>query len=68
MPKLIREGHMTVNKAEQILNSWLGHANHASSYNFIQSLIKRNDFIYLNNKGVLKIDIRKLEVDLDEDD
>lgn len=67
MPRLIKEGHMTINKAEQILNSWLGHANHANSYNFIQSLIERNDFVYLNKKGILKIDVRKLEVNSNED-
>lgn len=62
MPHLIKEGKLTIKKAEQMLNSWLGHAGYANSYNFIQSLIKKYDFIYLSNKGTIKIDINKLEV------
>lgn len=49
------EGRMTVEKAEQILNSWLGHADHGCSFNFIERLIERNPHIYRNHKGVLKI-------------
>lgn len=60
-PYSIAEGRMTVEKAEQMLNSWLGHARHGSSYNFIQSLIKRNDYLYLDRKGTLKIDASKIE-------
>lgn len=63
MPGLILEGKMTIEKAEQILNSWKGHAEHGYSYNFIQSLLDRFDFLYLKKKGdktVLKIDKNKL--------
>lgn len=60
MPSLIKENRMTVEKAEQMLNSWKGHADYACSYNFIESLIKRNDFIYKDMKGKLKIDTNKL--------
>lgn len=60
-PNSIAEGRMTAEKAEQILNSWLGHAKHGNSYNFIQSLLKRNDYLYLNYKGVLKVDSDKTE-------
>ena len=55
---------MTVEKAEQILNSWKGHAEHGDSYNFIQSLLGRFEFLYLKSKGkktVLKIDKSKLK-------
>ena len=38
-PNLIVCGKILVSKAEQMLNSWLGHARHASSYNFIRSLL-----------------------------
>lgn len=65
MPKLIANKKLTIEKAEQMLNSWNGHASHASSYNFIEKLIKKNDFIYKvkkGNKTVLKIDVIKLEV------
>lgn len=60
MPRLIVEGKMTVEKAEQILNSWLGHAKNGNSFNFIRSLIARNSFIYLNNKGVLKVNLKEV--------
>lgn len=60
MPELIILGKLTINKAEQMLNSWLGHAKHGNSYNFIQSLLKRFNFIYLDKKDRLRIDIDKL--------
>lgn len=56
MRELIIEGKMTEEKAEQILNSWLGHAKHGNSYNFIQLLLERNDYIFMDEKDVLKID------------
>lgn len=61
MPRLIREGRLTVRKAEQMLNSWKGHADYANNYNFIQSLIKKYDFIYTGKKEKLRIDIKRLE-------
>lgn len=63
MPNLINKGKLTVEKAEQMLNSWKGHAEHANSYNFIQSLIEKHDFLYLvkkKNKTIFKIDVSKL--------
>lgn len=54
------EGRITVEKVEQILNSWLGHAMHGNSYNFIQSLLKRNDYIYLDHKETLRVDTSKI--------
>lgn len=59
-PKLYQEGKISIEKIEQILNSWLGHAGYASSYNFIESLIKRNDYIYISNEGNLKVNKIKL--------
>lgn len=65
MPDLINGGKLTIEKAEQMLNSWKGHAEHANSYNFIQKLIKKHDFLYLkkkrNGKTVFKIDVSKLK-------
>lgn len=55
MRRLIREDRLEKEKAEQILNSWLGHARYGSSHNFIQSLMARNDYIYLDGKETLKI-------------
>lgn len=43
---LINE-EITVEKVEQKLNSWLGHAEQADSYNFVQSLVERFDYIEL---------------------
>ena len=60
MRRLIAEGRMTVEKAEQILNSWKGHAGHGNSYNFVRRLIERNDYIYLDQKGRLKVDTTKI--------
>ena len=54
MPRLIKEGRMTTNKAEQILNSWKGHADHGSSRNFIKKLTEDNN-LYLTEKGKIKI-------------
>lgn len=65
MPHLIKEGKLTIEKAEQILNSWLGHAKHGNSYNFIKKLIMKYNFLYITNikdKKVLKINKYKLEV------
>jgi len=60
MSRLISEGRMTKEKAEQMLNSWKGHADYACNHNFIESLINRNSFIYKDNDGKLKIDIDKI--------
>jgi hypothetical protein len=50
-PLLIEE-EITIEKVEQILNSWLGHAELANSYKFIQSLVERFDYIKLVKKKV----------------
>ena len=66
MRRLIVEGKMTKEKAEQILNSWLGHAKHGSSYNFIRRLLERHDYIYVDKKGALRVDIDKLKKEGEE--
>lgn len=53
--ELLIDEKITIEKVEQILNSWLGHAEQADSYRFIQSLLERFDYIkivvkYINNK------------------
>ena len=58
--KLIEEEKMKPEKAEQIFSSWKGHAEHGNSYNFIQRLIEKNDYICINKKGVLKVDMSKI--------
>jgi len=62
MPSLILEGKLSINKAESMLNSWMGHAGHANSHNFIESLFEKHKFIYKNKKGTIKIDTTKLGV------
>lgn len=62
MRKLIIEGDMTKEKAEQILNSWKGHADHANSENFYRYLENRFDYIYRDENESFKI---KEEVALD---
>lgn len=61
MKRLIIEGRMPIPKAEQIFNSWSGHARYGSSRNFINGLIERNDYIYLDHKGAFRIDPIKVE-------
>lgn len=57
---LIAGGKITPRKAEQIFNSWLGHANTGSSKNFIDSLILRNDYLFLDSKGKIRVNVDKL--------
>lgn len=56
MPHLIREGEMTVEKANQILGSWSGHAKHGNSQNFIDSILRRSKCLYLDKKGLIKME------------
>lgn len=57
MPRLIEEKRLTLSKAEQMLNSWLGHAKHGCSYNFIKSLLKKHNYLYMIGKNKLKLTI-----------
>lgn len=64
MPHLIYDGKLTIEKAEQILNSWMGYAKYSDSYNFIKSLMIKYDFLYLTkrkDKIVLKINYNILK-------
>ena len=63
MPHLIREGKLTIEKAEQMLNSWKGHSDYGCNLNFVKRLITRNPFIYISEKGTLKININILKGD-----
>lgn len=60
-PMLIEE-KITIEKVEQILNSWHGHAEQANSHMFVQSLLDRFDYIELvetikngKKKRILKV-------------
>ncbi len=59
MPKLIADGKLSILTAEQMFNSWRGHARHASSYNFLARLMQKNIFIYRSGK-TLKISMDRL--------
>jgi len=60
MENLIRTGRMTTDKAEQMVNSWLGHSKNASSNNFIYRLLLKHDFLTLDHKGVFKIHLKEV--------
>lgn len=53
--RLLDSNKIEITKAEQIFNSWLGHASRASSYNLIQHLINKYKYIKINQKGRLEI-------------
>lgn len=61
MKRLIQEGRLSIEKAEQIINSWYGHAKQGDSYNFTSKIIAKYDYIYLNKNDVLKVDEDKLK-------
>jgi retron-type reverse transcriptase len=50
LPALLNSEQLTDKKVEQMLNSWLGHARHGSSYNFIQKICSANWLTYRCNK------------------
>lgn len=51
MPRLIAENKMTIEKADEMLASWSGHAKHADSYNFMQSIVARRPYIEYDSIG-----------------
>lgn len=53
--RLIGENKISISKVEQILNSWKGHADHASSDNFYQYLEGRFDYIFRDENDTFKI-------------
>lgn len=54
-PKLIDIGIISKIKAEQMINSWLGHSRNGNSYNFISYLMNRFRYLYYDKKRNLKI-------------
>lgn len=68
MRQLIIKGDMTIEKAEQMLNSWKGHADHANSYNFIQKILNKHDYIYTDDEDVFKIDMKIIKKECDKCD
>lgn len=59
MPYLIAKEKMTIDKANQMLASWSGHARYASSINFAQSILDKRPYTKLENKS-LKINEEEL--------
>lgn len=51
---------MKPEKAEQIFNSWMGHAKNANSHNFINRLISSNDYVYFEDQK-FKVDRNLLQ-------
>ncbi len=57
MPRLIENGRMSREKAEQMLNSWLGHARHGNSFNFIMGMLMKRSYLSLiNGKFIISIE------------
>ena len=50
MPRLIANGLMTVETANQMLGSWSGHAKYGSTQNFIKSILERRTYIKWDGK------------------
>lgn len=48
--ELLIDEKITIEKVEQILNSWYGHAEQSNSYKFVQALLGKFDYIELVNK------------------
>lgn len=57
-PNLIREGKLSVRKAEQIMNSWYGHSQQACSANFVKSLLKKNNYLSCTRR-VFKVNVKR---------
>lgn len=54
MPHLIAKDKMTIEKANEMLASWTGHAKHANSYNFIKSIVDRRPYVeYKDDKLII---------------
>lgn len=53
MPRLIANERMTIEKANELLASWTGHAMHANSFNFIKSIIDRRPYIKYQNNNLM---------------
>lgn len=53
--RLISIGRITIFKAEQMINSWLGHAKNGNSSNFISYLMNRFRYLYYDKKRNLRI-------------
>lgn len=53
---LIIEERMSPQKAEQMLNSWKGHADYACSFNFYNKLINKHEFLKLDENGIFRIE------------
>ena len=70
MPRLIANGRMTIDKANELLGSWSGHAEHANSYNFMRSIVERRPYIEIiknnNGKNMLIIDEGALNCYIDQ--
>lgn len=59
MPQLLKEGRITVDKCNQMLGSWSGHAKHGDSHNFKTRILEKRPYIKMED-GILKIDETKL--------
>lgn len=59
IPNILKKGVKAI-KIEQILNSWLGHAMKGNSFNFINKLLNKYDYIEVVGTGLKLVERRLL--------
>ena len=58
--RLLVDRRIEPEKVEQMFNSWLGHAKHGCSHNFLRKLVDKYDYLFLTNKGIIKVDLNPI--------
>lgn len=58
IPGMISSGKVTPDKSQQMLSSWMGHAKHGCSHNFIKTLLVRFPFLR-RTKTRLLVNLKK---------
>lgn len=60
IPKLIAENRLTEDRANLMLGSWTGHAQHANSFNFIHGLLRKHSYLQYDG-NILSIDEEEIK-------
>lgn len=53
MPLLMASGRIAHAKAEQMFNSWYGHAQHGSTHNFINGLLAKHQWLHFTGQKMM---------------
>ena len=68
MWRLVNEKGVSIEKCNELLNSWQAHAEHGNSYNFIKELKRKNPYLILiKGKLYLKPKIKERKVNTHEE-